>query len=223
MSGPYYQQGPPYGGSPAQQYQPYQTPPPGAPYSRPPPQQPQQPSPYPASPQGGYARPPPPPPGQPYGSSGSPYPGQQPPYQQPGYPAQPHGQPHGLPPGPPSYVQMSPVMFSFVRCCAIVSQHFFDFRVDKTDTDALIEPRRLPTSAGCALPRRTSGRTSRTLPRSTRRSVWSSRRWSPPSSCARDSPAGASVPSALDRHHPGEESPKLLPTRPIGWPCPVAG
>ncbi|KAJ5923602.1 hypothetical protein N7454_008847 [Penicillium verhagenii] len=83
MSNPYYQQGAGYStyrGSPAQQNQPYQTPPPAATgYSRPPPQQPS--SPYPASTQQGYARPPPPPPtGQPYGSSGSPYPGQQPPY-----------------------------------------------------------------------------------------------------------------------------------------------
>ncbi|KAJ5217020.1 hypothetical protein N7468_010028 [Penicillium chermesinum] len=101
MSGPYdYRQAPPYAGSPAQQYQPYQTPPPGASaYNRAPPQQPS----YPASP-GGYARPPPPPPqGQPHGSSGSPYPAQQP-YQQPAYPTQPHGQPSG----PPSYNQGYP-------------------------------------------------------------------------------------------------------------------
>ncbi|KAJ5896491.1 uncharacterized protein N7473_005890 [Penicillium subrubescens] len=87
MSGHYGQ--PPYGGSPAQNYQPYNAPSP-APYSKAPPQQP---SPYPAQKQQqqGYSRPPPPPPqGQPYGSSGSAYPGQQPPYpgQQSPYPGQ---------------------------------------------------------------------------------------------------------------------------------------
>ncbi|OQD73257.1 hypothetical protein PENDEC_c016G02688 [Penicillium decumbens] len=106
MSGPYYNQGyPQYGGSPAQPYQSYNTPPPGgAPYNRPPPQQP----PFPASSQQGYARPaPPPPPGQPYGFPQSPYPGQQPP--QSPYPGQqpPHspypGQqpPYGQAPYPP--------------------------------------------------------------------------------------------------------------------------
>ncbi|KAJ5669438.1 hypothetical protein N7462_010508 [Penicillium macrosclerotiorum] len=52
----------PYGGSPAQPYQPYNHPPSTspAPYARAPPQQPS--SPYPAQPQQGYARPPPPPP-----------------------------------------------------------------------------------------------------------------------------------------------------------------
>ncbi|KAJ5272710.1 hypothetical protein N7478_007835 [Penicillium angulare] len=99
---------PPYGGSPAQQYQPYHTPSPAATsYSRAPPQQP---SPYPASAQG-YARPPPPPPqGQPYGS-GSPYPGQQSPYpgQQPPYPGQQQppypGEPSPYPGQQPAYNQ----------------------------------------------------------------------------------------------------------------------
>ncbi|KAJ5090194.1 hypothetical protein N7532_008878 [Penicillium argentinense] len=101
MSGPYNQQGyPPYGGSPAQPYQPYNAPPPAGSYNRPPPQQPTYPAPQQA--QQGYARPPPPPPqGQPYGSSGSPYPGQQPVYpgQQAPYPGPPQSP---YPPGPHS-------------------------------------------------------------------------------------------------------------------------
>ncbi|KAJ6171368.1 hypothetical protein N7470_000435 [Penicillium chermesinum] len=92
MSGPYdYRQAPPYAGSPAQQYQPYQTPPPGASaYNRAPPQQPS----YPASP-GGYARPPPPPP-QGYPPQGSPYPGGPP---GPGPSAGPPGGQYGPPGG----------------------------------------------------------------------------------------------------------------------------
>ncbi|CEJ60785.1 Putative RfeF [Penicillium brasilianum] len=105
MSGHYYPQGqPPYGGSPAQNYQPYNAPSPAA-YSR---ATPQQPSPYPAQQQQqqqGYSRPPPPPPqGQPYGSSGSAYPGQQPPYpgqqSQSPYPGQQSPYPGQQPPYP---------------------------------------------------------------------------------------------------------------------------
>ncbi|KAJ5720637.1 uncharacterized protein N7483_008571 [Penicillium malachiteum] len=124
MSDPYRQGYPRYGSSPAQQNQPYHTPSPAAtPYARPPPQQP---SPYPASGQQGqqgYARPPPPPPqGQPYGSSGSAYPGQQPPYpgqqqqytpyngqqQQPAYPGQTPPYPGQQPVQQPSWTRDQP-------------------------------------------------------------------------------------------------------------------